>query len=101
MALDLSVSLDESVVTIGITGPFDFRIHREFRDTLHRCMSPGRAYRVDLAGVDYLDSSALGMLLLLREHAGGDDARVALVGARTEVRQILTIANFDKMFEIR
>ena len=33
---------------------------------------------VDFSKTDYLDSSALGMLLLLREHAGGESSDITI-----------------------
>jgi len=47
-----------------------------------------------------MDSSALGMLLLLRDHAGGDDAEVRVTNSNSDVRKILAISNFDKLFDI-
>ena len=47
-----------------------------------------------------MDSSALGMLLLLRDHAGGDNADIALMNISPDVRKILAISNFDKLFKI-
>jgi anti-anti-sigma factor len=55
---------------------------------------------VDLKEATYLDSSALGMLLLLRDHVGGDDAEVQVVNTSPDVRKILAISNFDKLFDI-
>jgi anti-anti-sigma factor len=55
---------------------------------------------VDLGRTNYVDSSALGMLLLLREHAGGDDANIRIVNANDEIRKILTISNFDRLFKV-
>jgi anti-anti-sigma factor len=55
---------------------------------------------VDLKEATYLDSSALGMLLLLRDHVGGDESRVSMVNTSSDVRKILAISNFDKLFDI-
>ena len=55
---------------------------------------------VDLKGATYLDSSALGMLLLLRDHAGGDHARISLVNCNPDVRKTLSISNFEQLFQI-
>lgn len=55
---------------------------------------------VDLSEATYLDSSALGMLLLLRDHVGGDDSDVRVVHATADVRKILAISNFEKLFDI-
>lgn len=55
---------------------------------------------LDLSGVDYLDSSALGMLILLRERAHSTGKKVILSGPNAAVRGILEIANFNKLFTI-
>ncbi|MFH6569337.1 STAS domain-containing protein, partial [Pseudomonas kulmbachensis] len=47
-----------------------------------------------------LDSSALGMLLLLREYAGGDESDIRVVNSNPDVRKILGTSNFDQLFDI-
>jgi anti-anti-sigma regulatory factor len=44
-----------------------------------------------------VDSAALGMLLLLRDHAG-EASRVTISGSRGQPEQVLRIANFHKLF---
>ena len=88
-----------AVVKISVLGRFDFHAHREFRDA-YQTQSPTAQYLVDLRGVDYMDSAALGMLLLLREHAGDDQAKIRITNPRSEIRSILNVANFEKMFVI-
>jgi len=84
-------------VTLQITGRFDFRLIKEFQQFLAR--TP-RTWVVDFAEVDYVDSSALGMLLLLRERVGGDGLRVQLRGVRGQPRDVLLMAKFDRMFKL-
>ncbi|OIQ74036.1 putative anti-sigma factor antagonist [mine drainage metagenome] len=81
---------------------FDFSTHREFRNAYETAMAtPGvRAIHVDLKDVAYLDSSALGMLLLLKEKAEVHGQSVALVNSHGTVRDILDVANFNKLFSI-
>jgi anti-anti-sigma factor len=50
--------------------------------------------------VDYLDSSALGMLLMLRDKAKGAAREVVLTKCTGAVKQVLDIANFGKLFRI-
>ena len=79
---------------------FDFGKHQEFRDAYERQPSRPDSVVVDLKDTTYLDSSALGMLLLLRDHAGGDESDVRVVHASSDVRKILAISNFEKLFDI-
>ncbi|MBI6910751.1 STAS domain-containing protein [Pseudomonas sp. SIMBA_059] len=100
MSVTSEVSLDGKQLTIAITGRFDFGSHQQFREAYERFYKVPDAYTVDLKQATYLDSSALGMLLLLRDHAGGDDSQVTLINCSPDVRKILAISNFDKLFDI-
>lgn len=101
MAITSTLSPDEGVLTLYIEGRFDFGAHQEFRASYEQLKQPPSRYRVDMRETNYLDSSALGMLLLLRDYAGGDDARIEIVNTTPEVRKILTISNFDQLFDIK
>ncbi|HEX5843839.1 MAG TPA: STAS domain-containing protein [Pseudomonas sp.] len=93
-------SSDGQELTILIQGRFDFGAHQEFRNAYERVGSTPKSYVVDLQGTTYLDSSALGMLLLLRDHAGGDSAQIRLLNCNPDVRKILAISNFEQLFQI-
>lgn len=100
MALATQASPDGRTVTVGISGRFDFSVHQEFRQIYEQAKERAAAYIIDLRQTEYLDSSALGMLLLLREYAGGDRANVKIVHCQPEVKKILTIANFHQLFHL-
>jgi len=53
-----------------------------------------------LRNVVRTDSSALGMLLLLRQFAGGDGSTITLAKVRPEVAKILAVASFGKLFKV-
>ncbi len=100
MSISSSVSENGKTVTISVSGKFDFQLYDEFRSSYVDTQGAGIQYMVDLSGTDYLDSSALGMLLLLREHAGGEGSKIDIVNASPDVKKILDVANFGKLFEI-
>jgi len=98
-----NLPLSGSQLTIRLTGRFDFGIHREFRDAVKRAVqNPAvREIQIDLGAVDYVDSAALGMLLLALEGAKAEGKTVTLANARGTVKEVLEIANFAKIFVIR
>ena len=100
--MDTQVTIKESQAVLRLSGRFDFKAHREFREAVDGVLSQAgaRGVQVDLAEVTYLDSSALGMLLMLRDKAKTVGKEVALVGVKGSVRQVLDIANFSKLFSI-
>ena len=95
-----TLSKDGTLVTVSIAGRFDFSLHREFRDAYREHASAGLKFVLDMSRTEYMDSSALGMLLLLREHTGGEKGRVIIRNASATVDKIMRIANFDKLFDM-
>ena len=100
MGINTTVSETGDQVTIAVVGKFDFQLYDEFRASYADTAGNGVEYVVDLSDTEYLDSSALGMLLLLREHAGGESSKIEISQASDEVRKILDVANFGKLFKI-
>jgi len=99
MSVTSERSSDGQQLTINIKGRFDFSTHQDFR-AAYENVAEAKRYVVDLKETHYLDSSALGMLLLLRDHAGGERADVRLVNCSPDVVKILAISNFSKLFQI-
>jgi len=100
--MQVGVTKTDQGVTIRLTGRFDFGTHRDFRAAVDKAFqeTSGNLIMVDLGAVDYLDSSALGMLLMLRDKVGVAKKTVSLTNCRGNVRQVLDIANFGKLFSI-
>lgn len=100
MAVTSELSPEGTALTLSIKGRFDFAKHQDFRGAYEKPMTKPELFVVDLKETTYVDSSALGMLLLLREYAGGDESDVRVVNCNSDVRKILVISNFDKLFDI-
>ena len=100
MSISMSVADDNKTATMKISGKFDFSLHNDFRKSYKDVSINAGEYAVDLSGTEYLDSSALGMLLLLKEHADSQSSTVRLLGFSDEIYEILTIASFDKIFTL-
>lgn len=99
MAISGNVSSNGDSVVIKITGRFDFNAHHDFRN-VYRNEKSNAQYKVDMSGTEYIDSSALGMLLLLREHAGNESSNITIEGCNDDIKKIFSISNFEKLFTI-
>jgi len=101
MSVSKNISSDGSHLTISIQGRFDFNIYKDFRDAYVDCLKSTPRITINMSSTEYLDSSALGMLLVLREQSGGDNSNIEITGVNSEIKKILGISNFDKMFSIK
>lgn len=100
MGITSSVSDDGRELQIRIDGRFDFSDHKSFRNAYSEVDAGKIAFKIDMSRTDYIDSAALGMLLLLRERAGGDSAKICISGCQTDVRKVLEVSRFHQLFEI-
>ena len=102
MAPTLDHQVNGETAKIILNGRFDFASHRDFRETYEAILNMEgiKDITVDLSAVEYIDSSALGMLLLLRERALAHNISVTLANGRGPVKQVLEVANFSRLFEI-
>jgi len=100
MTISSQLSADGQELTITVQGRFDFNTHQAFRDAYQRADCAPRRYVVDLGSATYLDSSALGMLLLLRDYGGSDKSNIRLINCNPDVRKVLSVSNFEQLFAI-
>lgn len=100
MTITAKRSADGAELTIEVEGRFDFSAHQDFRKAYEITDAKPRKFVVDMSRTSYLDSSALGMLLLLRDYAGGDTAQISISHCGPEVKNILKISNFDQLFRL-
>jgi len=93
-------TLNKSNLTIKITDSFNFQSHREFRTASDNIPSEATSVSIDITTIDYIDSSALGMLLILREKFSSDKDDIKIIVSNPYVKKILNIASFQKLFTI-
>lgn len=101
MSITSQLSNSDTVLTITINGRFDASLLDGFRESYENSPSAVTKYVVDLKRTEHLDSSALGMLLVLRDFSGGDKSNIAIVNASQEVKKIFTISSFEKLFDVQ
>jgi HptB-dependent secretion and biofilm anti anti-sigma factor len=97
--MQITINKHPAQTIIRLKGRFEFDARRDFDAASTTALAtPAAEIQVNLSEVDYMDSSALGMLLVLRDKALVQGKKVTLVDARGLVKQILEVANFHKLF---
>lgn len=100
MAITSTLTDDGKELIIHVNGRFDFSSLQLFRTAYEGSKGEPDAYTIDLGGSDYVDSSALGMLLALRDYAGGDSAKIKIVNCNNDIKKILVVTKLDELFRI-
>ncbi|MFZ2300707.1 MAG: STAS domain-containing protein [Gallionella sp.] len=99
----INVQIHDRSVLITMSGRFDFEVHRDFKSSYMPLINNTavREIEIEMSRVDYLDSAALGMLMLLHERAKEANKLVTLLNASGVALQVMEIANFSKIFNIK
>lgn len=88
-------------LVISVVGAFNLSVHKEFREAYLQNDKYFERYAVNLSACTGLDSSALGMLLLLRDHADVARENLILMNVHRDVKSVLECANFQELFIVR
>ena len=100
MTIKKLVSENQKEITLAIEERFDFSLHQLFRDSYANCDEPNTVFSLDLSNTSYMDSSALGMILLLKDHADKIQGQVVILKPNDSVNKILEIAQFHRLMTI-
>jgi anti-anti-sigma factor len=84
--------------TIYLAGELDESVARGLRQALAAC--PAGEVVVDLSGVRFLSSAALSELLLAARRQAGLGGRLRLASPTEEIRRLLELTRFDRLFTI-
>jgi HptB-dependent secretion and biofilm anti anti-sigma factor len=86
---------------LALSGYFNPESHLDFREQWRRAlMQPGiQKLVLDLQKLDYIDSLALGLFLVLLDEAKAQGVAVGLENCSGFVHRILSTACFDKLFD--
>ncbi|MBF0381103.1 MAG: STAS domain-containing protein [Magnetococcales bacterium] len=96
--MPLEVEKTDDEIIIKPIGDFDYSLSGDFR-AAYENEKPDMRYTVDMSRVSLIDSTALGMLIKLREHTGGR-VDIQIVRSSKVVREIFDVVHFTSMFQI-
>ncbi|WP_137167578.1 STAS domain-containing protein [Salinimonas lutimaris] len=100
MGLNTETINKDSHLVISLDEKFDFAKVHDFRQAYAELPSSVKVIEVNLAETEYMDSSALGMLLNMQKSMSEQVSEFKITNCRPQVARILKISRFDKKFAI-
>ncbi len=93
--------INASGAVMALQGAFTFKDHHSFRALLDSLKNvAGRNHVLDLSGVDFLDSAALGMLLVADDETRSRGCHLTLQRPSSQIARLLELASMDTLFKI-
>lgn len=86
---------------ISLNEPFDFDTHDMFKNEIDTALEDGnKEIIIDLASVEQMDSSAIGMLIIAYKSSMEYGAKIKVIGANNLIYEMLYLTQLDKLFTI-
>lgn len=102
--MDLGLTSDTlpgDITLISVTGEIDVYTAPQLRDVAAQAvLAGGRRLIIDLGGVDFLDSTGLGVLVGVLKRLRAVDGALALVCRQERILKIFRITGLTKVFPI-
>lgn len=86
-----------------MTGRFTFSDNQKFKSILDMVRAPDRPVHtvdLDLSKLEFVDSAALGMLLLLKDECATRNISLTLLNPRGQVEKMFELSRFQTIFNI-
>ncbi|MGW0496027.1 STAS domain-containing protein [Streptomyces sp. NPDC003007] len=87
---------------LRVTGDLDYDQAPVLRGRLDQLsLAPGQCLVLDLAGLEFCDSSGITALLAARQHALAAGADIVLAAVPANLLRVLTLVGLDQVFTLR
>jgi anti-anti-sigma factor len=85
---------------VHLDGRFDFGTRKIFKEAVDLAAEEGSLLVLELEKVTFVDSSALGLLVICHQKLKNKKIPFYLVNPQTYVKQVLDLANIGKMIPV-
>ncbi|GAA3120676.1 MULTISPECIES: STAS domain-containing protein [Streptomyces] len=99
--LNLAVRDAPTGPVVEVTGELDYDTSADLRDLLAALpLKPGQRLVLDLARMEFCDSSGISTLIVARNHAQSAGADVALAAVPASTLRVLRVVGLDQIFPL-
>ena len=98
MPLEYVCNHYDATLTVHLKGELTYTESETFQNLMDEVrQAPQGSCTLDLRGLKFIDSAGIGLLLMLKDRAGGK--RTHLFEPRDQVAQVLALTKLETMFD--
>jgi anti-sigma B factor antagonist len=90
---------EDDAIVIYLSGEIDLAACERLRDAIEPNMGPQQTIVLDLSGVEFMDSSSLGVLVQARGSLTADGGSLKLRNPSVAAHRVLTLAGAEELLD--
>lgn len=89
-----------SLATIRMPKRFDYSSSVEFNAKISDALNSTGVITLDCIEMEYIDSAGIGLLVMSQKKAQARQSKLAMINLKTAPKEILQLANLQKIIDI-
>ena len=99
--MECTTNTNGNVFNVKMSGKFTFSDHNSFKEIFSFFYDNSLSQiELDLAQVEFIDSAALGLLLIVRDEAKKKSKSVVIKAPQGQVKKMFEISRFYELFDV-
>lgn len=90
-----------SSAVIRMPKRFDYSSSSEFNGAIATALEQPGLITLDCIDLEYIDSAGIGLLVMSQKRAQSRNSKLVMINLKTAPREILGLANLQKIIEIK
>ncbi len=96
---NITVVLEGNELKLFIVGRFDYSVIDEFRESYMGVVDKSMDISLDFSQTEHIDSSALGMVLNMKNHLEKEDQTIIIKNCKPNLMKLFSLAHFERKFK--
>lgn len=97
---DKEIKIDDDIQTVKLTGDLDVYSEEDFKEFIEEKIDVNKDLVFDLKDLDYLDSTGLGMFMLIYNKQKENGKSVKIINTKENIKKLFKITDLSDLFDM-
>lgn len=97
---DKEIKIEDDIQTVKLTGDLDVYSEEDFKESIEEKIDVNKDLVFDLKDLDYLDSTGLGMFMLIYNKQKENGKSVKIINTKENIKKLFKITDLSDLFDM-
>ena len=97
---DKEIKIEDDIQTVKLVGDLDVYSEEDFKEFIEEKIDANKDLVFDLEDLDYLDSTGLGMFMLIYNKQKENGKSVKIINTKENIKKLFKITDLTALFDM-